>query len=104
VNLSLLAHSQGYKKYQAFGPEIKIADRMDRQILIDLVTKTMPFGKYKGRLLCDIPEHYLVWMHRQGFPEGKLGMWLSTLYEIRLNGLEYILTELKNTVNKKPLP
>lgn len=68
---------------------------MDKQILIDLVTKKMPFGKYQGRLLCDVPEHYLVWMHGKGFPEGKLGMWLHTLYEIRLNGLEDILTELK---------
>ena len=68
---------------------------MDKEILIDLVTKTMPFGKYKGRLLCDVPEHYLVWMNSKGFPEGKLGMWLHTLYEIRLNGLEGILTELK---------
>jgi len=68
---------------------------MDKQILVDLVTKTMPFGKYKGRLLCDIPEHYLVWMHGKGFPEGQLGMWLHSLYEIRLNGLEDILSELK---------
>jgi uncharacterized protein len=68
---------------------------MDRQIMIDLITKTMPFGKYKGVLLCDIPEEYLIWMHRKGFPEGKLGMYLNTLYEIRLNGLEYLLTELK---------
>ncbi|PRY90437.1 DUF3820 family protein [Mongoliibacter ruber] len=73
---------------------------MDKEILIDLVTKTMPFGKYKGRLLCDIPEPYLVWMHRQGFPEGKLGMWLSTLYEIRLNGLEEILYGLKKRYQK----
>lgn len=68
---------------------------MDKEILIDIVTKTMPFGKYKGRLLCNLPEDYLVWMNRKGFPEGKLGMWLSTLYEIRLNGLEGILAELK---------
>ncbi len=68
---------------------------MDKEILMDLVTKRMPFGKYKGKLLCDIPEHYLVWMHSQGFPEGKLGMWLHTLYEIRLNGLEDILHQLK---------
>jgi uncharacterized protein (DUF3820 family) len=73
---------------------------MDKKILIDLVTKTMPYGKYKGRLLCDIPEHYLVWMHRQGFPEGKLGMWLSTLYEIRLNGLEGILSDLRKIYKK----
>lgn len=74
----------------------------DSTILIDLVTKTMPFGKYKGRLLCNLPEDYLVWMNRKGFPDGKLGMWLSTLYEIRLNGLEAILVELKRVyaVNK----
>jgi uncharacterized protein len=71
---------------------------MKREILMDLVTKTMPFGKYKGKLICDIPEDYLVWMHRKGFPEGKVGMWLNTVYEIRINGLEYILTELKKTV------
>jgi uncharacterized protein len=70
---------------------------MDKQILIDLVTKRMPFGKYKDRLLCDIPEEYLVWMHRKGFPDGKLGMWLHTLYEIRINGLEEILKELKRS-------
>lgn len=68
---------------------------MDKEILMDLVTKKMPFGKYKGKLLCDIPEDYLVWMHKKGFPEGKLGMWLSTLYEIRLNGLDDILFQLK---------
>lgn len=76
---------------------------MDKEILIDLVTKTMPFGKYKGRLLCDVPEHYLVWMQRKGFPDGKLGMWLHTLYEIRLNGLESILYELKEMHKKKPI-
>lgn len=76
---------------------------MDKQILMDLVTKTMPFGKYKGRILCDIPEHYLVWMHGKGFPEGKLGMWLHTLYEIRLNGLENILYELKEMHKKRPI-
>jgi len=70
---------------------------MENEILIDLVTKRMPYGKYKGFLICDIPEHYLVWMKREGFPDGKLGMWLSTIYEIRLNGLEYLLPPLKKT-------
>jgi len=56
----------------------------------------MPFGKYKGWLICDLPESYLVWFHRQGFPEGKLGVLLSTMYEIRLNGLEYLLKPLKS--------
>ena len=69
---------------------------MQREILVDLITKKMPYGKYKGRLICDIPEHYLIWMQRQGLPEGKLGMWLSTMYEIRLNGLEYLLRNLRS--------
>jgi uncharacterized protein (DUF3820 family) len=66
---------------------------MNPQILIDIVTDTMPFGKYKGRLLCDIPEDYLVWLHKKGFPAGHLGMCLNTLYEIRLNGLEELLAQ-----------
>lgn len=74
---------------------------MNSEILIDLVTKTMPFGKYKGRLMADIPEYYLVWLKGKGFPEGKLGMWLHTLYEIRLNGLEEILVELKKKYQPK---
>lgn len=68
---------------------------MDQNILLDLVSKKMPFGKYKNRLICDIPEHYLIWFKRKGFPEGKLGIWLETMYEIRLNGLEHLLDRLK---------
>lgn len=68
---------------------------MQKEILIDLVTKRMPYGKYKGRLICDIPEHYLIWINRQGFPDGKLGVWLNTMYEIKLNGLDDIITGLK---------
>ncbi|GAB3654328.1 DUF3820 family protein [Echinicola sediminis] len=76
---------------------------MQKEILIDLVTKKMPFGKHKGQLICDIPEHYLVWMHGKGFPEGKLGMWLHTMYEIRINGLEYLLVELKKKIRQGQL-
>jgi len=68
---------------------------MDEKILLDLVRMRMPYGKYKGRVLCDLPEFYLSWYHQKGFPEGKLGMLLSTLYEIKLNGLEYLLKPLK---------
>ncbi|SDM77322.1 DUF3820 family protein [Pedobacter antarcticus] len=68
---------------------------MNSEILNKLISQTMPFGKYKGKLYCDLPESYLVWFHQQGFPEGKLGELLGTMYEIRLNGLEYLLQELK---------
>ena len=63
----------------------------DPKILTDLTTMKMPFGKYKGRVLKDLPEPYLVWFHNKGFPQGRLGMLLNTLYEIKLNGLEYLL-------------
>ncbi|WP_199119976.1 DUF3820 family protein [Pedobacter sp. ASV28] len=68
---------------------------MNPQLLKDLVTMRMPYGKYQGRLLCDLPEPYLVWYNEKGFPAGKLGMLLGTLYEIKLNGLEYLLQPLK---------
>lgn len=68
---------------------------MNPEILKTLVTQRMPMGKHKGKLYCDLPETYLVWFHQQGFPAGKLGDLLSTMYEIRLNGLEYLLLELK---------
>ncbi len=68
---------------------------LNPQMLYDLVSIKMPFGKYQGRLLCDLPEPYLVWFHKKGFPEGKLGLLLSALYEIKLNGLEYLLKPIK---------
>ena len=67
----------------------------DPQILKNLVTVKMPFGKYAGRVLCDLPVHYLEWFQREGFPKGKLGMQLATLYEIKINGLSEILHKLK---------
>ncbi|MDP6632121.1 MAG: DUF3820 family protein [Dehalococcoidales bacterium] len=69
---------------------------MDRQVLLELARVRMPFGKYKDRVLCDLPEHYLVWFHRKGFPPGRIGLLLSALYEIKLNGLEYLLKPVRN--------
>jgi len=66
-----------------------------RKILMQLVSMKMPFGKYKGWLLCDLPEVYLVWFKQKGFPQGQLGILMETLYEIRLNGLEKLLDPLK---------
>ena len=68
---------------------------IDPQMLIELVHMRMPFGKYKNRILCDLPEPYLVWFHRKGFPPGEIGMLLSALYEIKLNGLEYLLKPIR---------
>jgi uncharacterized protein len=70
--------------------------QFDKQILTDIVTYTMPFGKYKGCLLCDIPIHYLEWMVNKGaMPKGKLGMQLHTVYEMKSNGLGDIIEGLK---------
>lgn len=68
----------------------------DPTILLSLVKSEMPFGKFKGRLLCDLPVSYLEWFAREGFPQGRLGMQLQTIYEIKLNGLEDLLKPLKN--------
>jgi uncharacterized protein (DUF3820 family) len=65
------------------------------ELLLQLVTMKMPFGKYKDVLLCDLPVSYLEWFQRKGFPRGKLGMLLQTIYEIKLNGLAYLLDPLK---------
>lgn len=69
---------------------------MNPEILEKLVSMKMPFGKYKGTLICNLPESYLVWFNQKGYPSGSLGIILQTMYEIRLNGLEYLLTPLKN--------
>ena len=68
---------------------------MNTEILNELVSMRMPFGKYKGKLICDLPEFYLVWYESNGFPQGKIGILLATMYEIKLNGLEYLLKPLR---------
>ncbi len=73
----------------------KDATPIDPQILIELVRMRMPFGKYKNRILCDLPEPYLVWFNLKGFPPGEIGMLLSALYEIKLNGLGYLLKPIR---------
>ncbi len=76
-------------------------DQLKPELLIELITKTMPFGKYKGTLYCNLPVTYLEWFARKGFPDGKTGMLLHTVYEIKLNGLEYLLKELKQELGKQ---
>ncbi len=66
-----------------------------QEIMMKLVTMKMPFGKYEGKLLADLPVSYLEWFQRKGFPQGKLGEYLSLLHTIKSNGLDNILYELK---------
>lgn len=68
------------------------------ELLLDLVKMKMPFGKYKDTRLCDLPVSYLEWFQRKGFPKGKLGMLVQTMYEINLNGLGFLLDPLKKQV------
>jgi hypothetical protein len=70
-------------------------EAFDHRDLLELAAARMPFGKYAGRLLIDLPEPYLVWFAGQGFPEGKLGCLLQAVYEIKLNGLEYLFDPLR---------
>ena len=56
-----------------------------------LLEAKMPFGKYSGRRIADLPENYLVWFSKKGFPEGILGQQLAAVYEIKLNGLDHLL-------------
>ncbi len=64
--------------------------------LLKLAKNTMPFGKYKGSLLIDLPEPYLVWFSRNGFPRGELGELLQLCLEIKVNGLEKLIYPLKD--------
>ncbi|MGY0427162.1 MAG: DUF3820 family protein [Polaribacter sp.] len=68
----------------------------EQQFLVDLAKMKMPFGKYKGIFLIDLPEHYIVWYHNRGFPKGKLGQQMHLVYELKLNGLEDIIRKINN--------
>lgn len=71
----------------------------EREMLIKLVTTQMPFGKYKGTPLVDLPEPYVVWFKQKGFPEGTLGEMLALVYEIKANGLEYLFDPIKRALS-----
>ncbi|MES9856993.1 MAG: DUF3820 family protein [Sedimenticola sp.] len=67
----------------------------EKEDLVKLATMAMPFGKYKGRLLIELPEPYLLWFEKKGFPNGQLGMLMKLTLEIKVNGLEYLIQPLK---------
>ena len=69
--------------------------QFDSSLLLELTRTRMPFGKYEGRRLIDLPERYLVWFAGEGFPKGQLGRMLQEVYEIKLNGLESLFDPLR---------
>lgn len=71
----------------------------DPEELLKLAHYRMPFGKYRNKLLIDLPEPYVVWFAKQGFPEGELGRMLSMVYEIKVNGLEKLFIPLRHNSN-----
>ena len=73
----------------------------DKDFLIKLAHTKMPYGKYEGRYLIDLPEHYVVWYYSKGFPKGKLGDMLNQVYELKLNGLEYLIRDIQRKFPNK---
>ncbi len=67
----------------------------DPELLLKLARTRMPFGKYAGRRLVDLPEPYVVWFSQQGFPRGELGRLFELLHTIKVNGLEHLLAPLR---------
>jgi len=67
----------------------------DHKFLLELASAKMPFGKYKGVFLIDLPEYYLIWYRNKGFPKGKLGKFMESAFEIRRNGLEDIVRKIR---------
>jgi uncharacterized protein len=66
-----------------------------RERLKKLAVTKMPFGKYEGYFLSDLPDAYLIWFKQKGFPKNELGQMLMEIQEIKLNGLEYLLRKIR---------
>lgn len=73
----------------------------DKEDLLKLARMPMPFGKYQGKVLIDLPEEYLLWFANKGFPRGELGRLLQLALEIRINGLEGVIMPLKRERHSK---
>ena len=66
-----------------------------KQFLLKLANTKMPYGKYEGRYMIDLPEYYVVWYRNKGFPKGQIGEMLATVYELKVNGLEDLVRKLR---------
>ena len=69
---------------------------LEKQDLIHLSNQTMPFGKYQGKYLMEIPEEYYIWFIDRGFPAGRLGELMQLALELKVNGLDHLLDPLRN--------
>ncbi len=78
-----------------FDPSRAYDDQADIQGMLELANAKMPFGKYAGRYLTDLPEHYLIWFRNKGFPAGELGRKMEAVFEMQANGLEHLLRPLR---------
>ncbi len=76
--------------------------KLDPTDLYKIANMEMPFGKYKGRILLDLPEAYISWFSREGWPAGELGRLLAQLYDIKINGLSHLIAPLRNKLPPSP--
>lgn len=91
---SLLLLNRQMFPIMSFNPELA------KQDLLKIAQYRMPYGKYAGRLLIELPEPYVVWLYNKGLPAGELGKMLGLLYEIKVNGLEPLFTPIIKQQNK----
>jgi uncharacterized protein (DUF3820 family) len=77
-----------------------IPKNQEEQELVKLAIMKMPFGRYEGWYISELPENYIVWFAQKGYPAGQLGEMLRAIYEIKLNGLEYLLRNIRMKINK----
>lgn len=70
-------------------------DSKSKDFLVKLANTKMPYGKYKGKYLIDLPEFYVVWYRNKGFPKGQIGDMLATVYELKVNGLENLVRNIQ---------
>ena len=100
--MASLQNNHDNEKFSVFGEQLSMSPILTfdggQEYLLQLVRARMPYGKYKNVLLVDLPETYIMWFARQGFPKGKLGGMLQSLYEIKLNGLESLLEPIRRLV------
>jgi uncharacterized protein (DUF3820 family) len=81
--------------------DMQMAEGPDSEMLIQIARMRMPFGRYEGTRLIDLPEPYVVWFRKEGYPRGRLGALLATLYEIKANGLEPLLASLRDPADPR---